>query len=326
VREHDQWVPAMVGRTDWIDPFSERLALFGHREFVTDSAVIRAAPPAAGVTAASRLRHAERYIAYFGPRAFEEVAKLLPRREPGKGPVGSGQRVLAGKPRVILIDAKAISPIANVDLLFGIHAMNDPTRLAEVEEFVQYWSWDLHPLADRLRGATRFEVHPNYPQQHLDDGWMAIRIKTTPAEALDAIGHTVTDVLATPLDPAILARAKESRDEAIRTSWIARMDVPARVLGWRMAGRSASVDPRQENRARWATVGMPELQSFTTELARASRVILIWGNLDGLQRDALAKRYGAIEEMTLQQVLGLASPDIKKPATKAGSHRTGKRR
>jgi len=321
VKDHDQWVPSLTQRSGWIDAFAERLVLFGKREFVTDSAVLHAATPADGVKAATRLRRGTRFFSYFGPRSLDDVAKLLPPREPGKPTVGTGQHPLAGKPRVVLLDAKSLSPVANVDVLYGMRKMNDPLQQAELDAFQQYWSFDLHPIADQMRGAFRFEVKVNYPQQTHDDGWVSFRIKAPPGEAIAAIDRTVDAVFATPVDPALFARAKESRDETLRTSWIRKYDTANRVVGWRVMGLEG--DPRELIRARWNRLGPADLAALTKELHASTHAILIWGNLDGIDRAALAKKYGKVETLTLGDLLGL---DAKKPAGKGGrpKHR-GKR-
>jgi hypothetical protein len=64
---------------------------------------------------------------------------------------------------------------------------------------------------------------------------------------------------------------------------------------------------------------MKELDALTTELRHAPHAIVVWGNLAGLDRKALAK-YGILTDISLAQLLDVhhslaTSPaGVKKPA------------
>ena len=64
---------------------------------------------------------------------------------------------------------------------------------------------------------------------------------------------------------------------------------------------------------------MPDLDKATADLRHAPHTIVVWGNLAGLDRAALAK-YGKIEDISQAQLLdahhqfGAATANAKKPA------------
>ena len=301
---------------DWIRKWAEEYAVFGPSQLSRfDLTLIRAGTPADGARSADQLRHAPMWIGYRGPRSLDEVAKLLPPRPAGKAPVPTPKQLVTGPPKVYLIDAHTLSDTANVSMLYG--ATHVLERRAQFILLEGYWAPELHPIANELRGHTRFETEEIEPNAIRDPGTVAFRLQTTPADAPAAIEHTLHEVFEVPHDPAILARAKQARDEMIRADWASRVDLLDKLLGWRINGQAD--DPRVQFRNEWAQVGMKELDALTTELRHAPHAIVVWGNLAGLDRKALAK-YGILTDISLAQLLDVhhslaTSPaGVKKPA------------
>jgi hypothetical protein len=143
---------------------------------------------------------------------------------------------------------------------------------------------------------------------------MAFRLVTSPKDAPSTIEHMLHEVFEVPHDAKILDRAKQARDESQRNDWILSDDIVNRLMVWRMLGESG--DPRISFDQKWTQVGMPELDAVTADLRHAPRTVVIWGNLAGLDRAALAK-YGKLEELTPAQLLDahhLFGSGAKKPA------------
>jgi predicted Zn-dependent peptidase len=327
-KDLERALASATATSGWIQNVAQEVALFGGQSLSkVDRSALVGKTPADGARAGEQLRHVPRWVGYTGPRSLDEVEKVLPRLvRSGKVPQQK-QKVLLREPRVILVDAHALSDTANVSLLYGVDHVNDPAQQLRLNLLTAYWSGDLHPLNDALRGNSLFSADVVGSQDPRDPGAIAFRLKTTPKDAPQAIADTLHAVFEAPHDAAILTRAKAARDEGQRNDWIGYDEVVNRLIQWRMLGESG--DPRIAFHEQWAKVGMPELDAVTAELRHAPHTIVIWGNLAGLDRAALAE-YGKLEDLTPAQLLDahhLFGSDARKPARGGpGGHVVAKRK
>ncbi len=303
VAETREKVDRLPRSSEWIPQVLDQLGLYGPAApalRVLDVAPRQAATPDQIAATMAALRASERWVGYYGPRSVDEVVGALPTRSPGT-PVALHALALArGKPRVIILTAPELSDTTHISVGFGLEHMLDEDREARLDLFGAYWNGDTHPLAEKMRGATTFMARVDWGQSTRDAGQIAFRIHTAPAEAVSTIAKILTGVLDSPIDDAHLAEAKQSRDERLRSDWIARADVASRSIQFRLRG--IPEDGRPAFFARFAKLGKADLGVVIDELRRAPRAITIWGRVDALDRAALAK-YGEITELTVPQLI-----------------------
>jgi len=317
-KDLDRTLAVASGTSSWIQNVSEEVALFGGQSISKlDRWQLVGKTPEDGARAGELLRHVPRFVGYTGPRSIDEVEKVLPKLvTTGKVPQQK-QKVLLHEPRVILVDAHNQTDNTNVSLLYGVDRVNDLAQQLRLNLLTAYWASDLQPLTEKLRGNTLFASDIVGSHGANDPGAIVFRLKTTPKDAPVAIANTLHAVFDAAHDPTVLARAMQARDEGQRTDWIGADEVVNRLILWRTLGETG--DPRIEFHEKWAKLGMPDLDKATADLRHAPHTIVVWGNLAGLDRAALAK-YGKIEDISQAQLLdahhqfGAATANAKKPA------------
>jgi len=298
---NEQKFATMFGRTTWIDGFLDRYAVFGvgvPELDLYDFARAKAAPPDAAERALATLRRSERWIGYYGPRSLDEVVKLLPPQELGRGATHMSSRGVGGGPRVIIVDAASLANVTHVSIVFGLDEMLGQ-REAVLGAYGQYWSFDSHPIIDALRGIANFSFVATYPKVPRYPGSLAFRLTTSPRQVPLAIDKALAAILDQPVDAALLERAKREEDEKNRANWISRLTIPATVIQWHVTGHAE--DPRPTIFARVAMLAVPDVAALNAHLRKSTRVITIWGSVDGIDRKALA-RYGEITEVPLAKL------------------------
>jgi predicted Zn-dependent peptidase len=311
-------IAELPGTADWIELNLDYLAMFGpDLLWRLDPAPLRAMTVEDAGRTAATLRATERFIGYYGPRSIDEIATLALPKGPGAGGVPRVLRLVGGKPRVLLINAPKLADSANATILFGVEHMMDGDGEPRFELLAQYFS-DTHPLNDALRGPASFETGLQLPEMLHEPGHVAFRVKSAPREVVASIDRVLHDVFEAPPEPARFAVAKADREERLRSDWIPRTQVPTRAIAFRIHGQAD--DPRRAFFERLTQLSVSDLSSTIDELRRAPRVVTIWGNLDGIDRTALAK-LGDITELTIPELLGAHAAATAQPKPKPTAKR-----
>lgn len=293
---------SMPGRIDWIAGALDQLAMFGPSSPLlarNDISELERTKASDALTALGKLRASRRAVAYYGPRSLAEVDALLPTTGSGV-PGRSPMKLVAERRKVYIVDTPGTSNTTNISALYGVSDVEESQKFLELME--QYWLTAREPV----ELADGFGLETVYPTALRDPGYLAVRISTSPGKAADILAVALRDVFDTPLDEERLVRAKTDRQMHMRSDWVPRHEVAARALAFLVAGKRE--DPRPDLVRAANKVSVAELDGFRATLRKRPQAITIWGNIEGIDRVALA-RYGELVELSVPRLIASYRPD-----------------
>jgi predicted Zn-dependent peptidase/predicted Ser/Thr protein kinase len=295
------WVAGLRSDPTWIQSIVEAAGVYGSSTYFSGTMYVRPDTPASdGLRALQTLARSDRTIGYSGPRAIDELVRMLPPRPAVSKVPPRPAKLDGGAPRVVLLHVPTASNHVNVSIVFGLTHMIP--REGELSMYEAYWGSDLNPLAHRLRGTTTLGGELVWPTRRDEPGYLALRASTDASHVTEVVGSTLAELFDAKPDPALVERAKAGIEERLRSNWNAMSQVPVAVWLWQRHGDR--IDPRPAAFARLASEGPRTMDAITDELRRAPRVIVVWGDLSRVDRAALAK-LGPVRELAIDDIVGV---------------------
>ena len=245
---------------------------------------------------AGALDHTHRTL-YFGPRAPEEVAKVVALGKKHR-PTGPRQQVRYRPEAKGTTIYFVHEDVAKSSLMLALPQGRQPREQIPVARyFAHYLSGDMSSLIfQEIREARGLAYSAfGYVAQGSasDDEWALLGYMSTQADKTNDALTTYLELLREPIGESRLAQSRSSLEASFRSSRVDPRWVVWMVEGWDRKGEPA--DPRPWEWAQIQTLGVDAVQSFATSYYDRPVIISIVGDRERIDLAALAKLGSVVE-------------------------------